>query len=88
MAVLPTPGSPINTGLFLLLRDKILITLRISSSRPMTGSTLLSLTFLVISRPYLFKTSFNSSSFPGYILYPSFTIRIVTPKLALVNTKC
>ena len=37
-AVLPTPGSPINTGLFLVLRDRIRTTLRISASRPMTGS--------------------------------------------------
>ena len=40
IAVLPTPGSPINTGLFFVLRDKIRITSRISSSRPMTGSCL------------------------------------------------
>ena len=38
-AVLPTPGSPINTGLFLVLRDKIRIILRISLSLPMTGSS-------------------------------------------------
>ena len=37
-AVLPTPGSPISTGLFLVLRDRIRTTLRISASRPMTGS--------------------------------------------------
>lgn len=41
MAVLPTPGSPMSTGLFLLLRLRIRMTLRISSSRPMTGSSLL-----------------------------------------------
>ena len=68
MAVLPTPGSPIKTGLFLLLRDNILTTFLISSSLPITGSTLLSKTFLVISRPYLFKTSFNSSLFSKFIL--------------------
>ncbi len=38
MAVFPTPGSPINTGLFLLRRFKISITRAISLSRPMTGS--------------------------------------------------
>ena len=43
MAVLPTPGSPINTGLFLVLRDKICNTLLISSSLPITGSNLPSL---------------------------------------------
>jgi hypothetical protein len=37
MAVLPTPGSPIRTGLFLVRRDRTWIVRRISSSRPMTG---------------------------------------------------
>ena len=40
MAVLPTPGSPISTGLFLVRRLSTWITRRISSSRPMTGSSL------------------------------------------------
>ncbi len=39
IAVLPTPGSPISTGLFLVRRDKTCITRRISSSRPITGSS-------------------------------------------------
>ena len=34
------PGSPISTGLFLVLRDRIWITRRISASRPITGSSL------------------------------------------------
>ena len=38
MAVLPTPGSPIRTGLFFVRRERIWITRRISSSRPITGS--------------------------------------------------
>ena len=38
IAVLPTPGSPINTGLFLVRRHKIWIARVISTSRPMTGS--------------------------------------------------
>ena len=38
-AVLPTPGSPISTGLFFVLRDKIRTTFRISASLPMTGSS-------------------------------------------------
>ena len=37
MAVLPTPGSPIRTGLFLVRRLSTWMTRRISSSRPMTG---------------------------------------------------
>ena len=40
MAVLPTPGSPIRTGLFLVRRDRIWMTRAISFSRPMTGSSL------------------------------------------------
>ena len=52
IAVLPTPGSPINTGLFLVRRDKISIVRRISSSRPITGSSLPTLAIAVKSRPY------------------------------------
>ena len=40
IAVLPTPGSPISTGLFLVRRESTWITRRISSSRPITGSSL------------------------------------------------
>ena len=40
IAVLPTPGSPIRTGLFLVRRLRTWITRRISSSRPITGSSL------------------------------------------------
>jgi hypothetical protein len=40
IAVLPTPGSPIRTGLFLVRRERMRITRRISSSRPITGSSL------------------------------------------------
>jgi hypothetical protein len=39
MAVLPTPGSPISTGLFLVRRCRIWMQRRISSSRPITGSS-------------------------------------------------
>lgn len=40
MAVLPTPGSPMSTGLFLLRRCSTWMARRISSSRPITGSSL------------------------------------------------
>ena len=40
IAVLPTPGSPISTGLFFVRRESTWITRRISSSRPITGSSL------------------------------------------------
>ena len=53
IAVLPTPGSPISTGLFLVRRDSTWMTRRISSSRPMTGSSLPSRAASVRSRPYL-----------------------------------
>ena len=39
IAVFPTPGSPINTGLFFFLLDNIWATLWISSSLPITGSS-------------------------------------------------
>lgn len=40
MAVLPTPASPTRIGLFLVRRERICNTRRISSSRPITGSSL------------------------------------------------
>ena len=40
MAVLPTPGSPIRTGLFLVRRESTWMVRRISSTRPITGSSL------------------------------------------------
>ena len=89
IAVLPTPGSPIKTGLFFVFLDKIRIILRISSSRPITGSTLLSLTASVISRPYFSKTFSFSSCIFGYILtLPFFYIYVISQKLALVKCKC
>ena len=39
MAVLPTPGSPISTGLFFVRRERTWMTRRISWSRPITGSS-------------------------------------------------
>ena len=55
MAVLPTPGSPISTGLFLDLRDRIWTTRRISASRPITGSSLPARASATRSRPYFSK---------------------------------
>ena len=52
MAVLPTPGSPIRAGLFLVRRDRTWIVRRISSSRPMTGSSFPCRAMAVRSRPY------------------------------------
>ncbi len=57
MAVLPTPGSPISTGLFLVRRCRIWIVRRISSSRPITGSSLPSRARAVRSIVYLSSAS-------------------------------
>ena len=51
-AVLPTPGSPISTGLFLVRRASTWTTRRISVSRPITGSSLPSRACAVRSTPY------------------------------------
>ncbi len=51
-AVLPTPGSPMSTGLFLVRRLSTCTTRRISESRPMTGSSLPSAARAVRSVPY------------------------------------
>ena len=57
MAVLPTPGSPISTGLFLVRRCSTWIARRISSSRPITGSSLPSRARSVRSSVYFFSAS-------------------------------
>ena len=51
IAVLPTPGSPVRTGLFLVRRDNIWIIRLISFSLPTTGSSFLSFASHVKSRP-------------------------------------
>ena len=51
IAVFPTPGSPISTGLFFVRRESTWITRRISSSRPITGSSFPFLACSVRSRP-------------------------------------
>ena len=56
MAVFPTPGSPIRTGLFFFLLDKIWDTRFISISLPTTGSTCSFSTALEISLQKLSKT--------------------------------
>ena len=63
MAVLPTPGSPISTGLFLVRRERIWMVRRISSSLPITGSSFPSRASWVKSRPYFSKASYFPSGF-------------------------
>ena len=71
IAVFPTPGSPKSIGLFLVLRIKICIKRSISSSLPITGSSLPSLAFKVKSIPNLFKLSKVSSLVLLSILRPA-----------------
>ena len=61
-AVLPTPGSPISTGLFLVRRDSTCTTRRISASRPMTGSRRPSSAALVRSTEYFSSASYVDSA--------------------------
>ena len=53
IADLPTPGSPMSTGLFFLRRLSICARRSISTSRPTTGSSLSSSAASVMSLPYL-----------------------------------
>ena len=52
MAVLPTPASPIKTGLFLVRRERTWTIRLISESRPITGSSFPERAISVKSRPY------------------------------------
>ena len=64
-AVLPTPGSPISTGLFFVRRERICITRSISVWRPTTGSSLPSAASFVRLRPN-WSSSFELFDFsPG-----------------------
>ncbi len=57
-AVLPTPGSPMSAGLFFVFRQRIVITRRISWSRPITGSSLPFFAASTRSVPYLRSASY------------------------------
>ena len=63
MAVFPTPGSPTNIGLFFVRRERIWITLRISSSRPITGSSLPDSAKSLRLRAYLLSALYVASAF-------------------------
>ena len=60
IAVLPTPGSPMSTGLFFVRRESTWITRRISWSRPITGSSLPCSARSTRSMPY-FSRAWNLS---------------------------
>ncbi len=68
IAVLPTPGSPINTGLFLVLLDNTCITRLISSSLPITGSSFPFLAASVKLIVYFSRVFILSSGFWSTIL--------------------
>ena len=71
MAVFPTPGSPMRTGLFFVLRLKTCITLRISSSLPITGSILSCRARIVRSTQYFSSTRIlPSGSFESTLSFP------------------
>ena len=86
IAVLPTPGSPIKTGLFFVLRDNILVILLTSSSLPIIGSIFLFLTSSMIFLPY-FSNTFSFSSF-WYIFIFHHLRYHYTHFLALVKCEC
>ena len=77
IAVLPTPGSPINTGLFFVFLDKILITFLISSSLPITGSS-----FCFLAKSTKSDPNFLSAS---YVLSGLSVVTLVLP-LTLEST--
>ncbi len=85
-AVLPTPGSPMSTGLFLVRRDSTWITRRISESRPITGSSLPSSADRVRSTEYFSRLSYVDSAsglvtrrFPRSAVRPSRSPSAVSP---------
>ena len=65
IAVLPTPGSPMRIGLFFVRRDSTCTVRRISSSRPITGSSPSSRARAVRSRPNTSKALGASCPAPG-----------------------
>ena len=63
IAVLPTPGSPMSTGLFFVRRCNTWIARRISSSRPITGSSFPFSARAVKSMVYFSSACLLSSAF-------------------------
>ena len=83
-AVLPTPGSPIKTGLFFVFLERILITFLISESLPITGSNFWSLALSTISYPYLSKVSYVASGLSVVTLWLPLTLSNAFKNLSLV----
>ena len=70
MALLPTPGSPMSTGLFFFLRLRICATRSISCSRPTTGSRRPSAAARVMSVPNLSNTGVSLVVRPWAVCVP------------------
>ena len=83
MAVLPTPGSPISTGLFLVRRCRTWMVRRISSSRPITGSSLPDSARSVRSMVYFSSAWRCSSAFSVCTLSPPRIFSIAASSRAL-----
>ncbi|CDB13453.1 putative uncharacterized protein [Eubacterium sp. CAG:192] len=83
-AVLPTPGSPISTGLFFVFLERILITFLISESRPITGSSFWFLAFSTKSSPYFDKASYVPSGLSDVTLTLPLTCSKTPKNLSLV----
>src|ERR1700678_87787 len=64
IAVLPTPGSPIRTGLFFVRRESTWVTRRISAARPIKGSSVPCSAISVRSRPKRSSGLCSSSAWP------------------------
>src|SRR4051794_7028639 len=88
IAVLPTPGSPISTGLFLVRRCRIWMQRRISSSRPITGSSLPWRARSVRSSVYLVSAWRCDSSACPCTVSPPRTSSIAFSNAALVTPAC
>ena len=88
MAVLPTPGSPIKTGLFLLRRCSTWMARRISSSRPITGSSLPERARSVKSMQYFFKASRWPSASAEFTLSPPRNASTAEDRLWRVRPCC
>ncbi len=80
IAVFPTPGSPISTGLFFVLLLRISSILSVSSSLPITGSSFPSFAILVKSIPYSSKVAVFESwtPLPLFIESPCWLLKLWT----------
>ena len=84
MAVLPTPGSPIRTGLFLVLRCSTCMALLISSSLPITGSSLPLSALAVRSMVYFSRARRLDSTSASFTFSPPRTLFMASSSFPLL----